>query len=444
MNDNMRDNFRLGSFDKEYGRKNGKLILPKSLWTETRRERVDTTPFCQNAETEVAIIGGGITGLSAALHLRERGREVTVLEAGEIGWGGSGRNGGHFNPGLKIDPQDLLNRHGKQRGERIIRMADQTCDLVFDLINRHNIQCEAVRNGYVQAAVSKNDLKIVHSKARQWMERGAAVEILDTSEISKILGSDYYLGGQLDLRGGCLQPLSYVCGLARVSIHLGADVYEHSPVTKINRQNNDWMVTTPRGNLRSRYLLIATNAYTGTLWPKLCRTLVPVTSFITATEALPETLKQQILPRRTSVSEIRRIPLYFLISNEGRLVIGGRGNTFNMDQSGVARHIRKLAIKMYPQLATVKWEYNWGGLVAITLDREPHIFQLGPNAYAGLGYNGRGVPMATMMGKQLTDLVCGDDIPMPVQPIKPIPFHRFSQIGISFHIVISRLLDNIQ
>ena len=105
--------------------------------------------------------------------------------------------------------------------------------------------------------------------------------------------------------------------------------------------------------------------------------------------------------------------------------------------------VRNLAIKMYPQLATVKWEYNWGGLVAITLDREPHIFQLGPNAYAGLGYNGRGVPMATMMGKQLTDLVCGEDIPMPVQPIKPIPVHRFSQIGISFHIVISRLLDSI-
>jgi glycine/D-amino acid oxidase-like deaminating enzyme len=119
-----------------------------------------------------------------------------------------------------------------------------------------------------------------------------------------------------------------------------------------------------------------------------------------------------------------------MISNEGRLVIGGRGNTFNTDQSGVAQHIQKTAIHMYPQLAGVKWEYNWGGLVAITMDREPRIFELGPDAYAGLGYNGRGVPMATMMGKQLADLICGEDVPMPVEPVRPIIFHRFAQIGI--------------
>lgn len=434
---------RLGSFDKEYGRRDGKLMLPQSLWTDTKQESVETPPYSDNIETDVTIVGGGITGLSAALHLREQGYAVVVLEAGEIGWGGSGRNGGHFNPGWKVDPQDILNRHGKQRGERIVRMADQTCDLVFDLIKRHNIQCDVVRNGYVQAVVGKKDLKIVQNKARQWMERGAPVEILEKPKIREILGSDYYIGGQLDLRGGCLQPLSYVCGLARIAMKLGADVYEHSPVTNISRQKNDWLIHTPQGNLRSKFLLITTNAYTGTLWPKLRRTLVPVTSFITVTETLPDNLSQQILPRRTSVSESRRIPLYFMISNEGRLVIGGRGNTFNTDQSGVAQHIQKTAIHIYPQLAGVKWEYNWGGLVAITMDREPRIFALGPDAYAGLAYNGRGVPMATMMGKQLADLVCGEDVPMPVHPVRPIPFHRFAQIGISFHIVTGRLLDSM-
>ncbi len=127
---------------------------------------------------------------------------MTVLESGEIGWGGSGRNGGHFNPGLKVEPEDILARHGKQRGERIVKMADQTCDLVLDLINRYRIKCDVIRNGYVQAAIGKHDLKIVQNKARQWMARHAPVSVLDRSKISEILGSDYYIGAQLDLRGG--------------------------------------------------------------------------------------------------------------------------------------------------------------------------------------------------------------------------------------------------
>jgi hypothetical protein len=130
---------RIGTFDTEYGRRDGKLMLPQSLWTDTRQESVDTTPLSDNTESDVTIVGGGITGLSAAIHLREQGYAVTVLEAGEIGWGGSGRNGGHFNTGWKVDPQDILNHHGKQRGERIVRMADKTCDLVYELIERHNI-----------------------------------------------------------------------------------------------------------------------------------------------------------------------------------------------------------------------------------------------------------------------------------------------------------------
>jgi glycine/D-amino acid oxidase-like deaminating enzyme len=219
---------KLGTFDNERERKNGRLMLSHSLWTETKGESVATNPLTGTAETDVAIIGGGYTGLSAALHLRERGRAATILEAGEIGWGGSGRNGGHFNPGWKTDPEDILARYGKQRGERIVQMVDKTCDLVFDIINRYKIRCNVIRNGYVQAALGKNDLKIVKNKARQWMERGAPVEVLDKSRISEIIGSDFYIGGQLDLRGGCLQPLSYVCGLARVAMELGAEVYDMS------------------------------------------------------------------------------------------------------------------------------------------------------------------------------------------------------------------------
>jgi len=434
---------KLGHFDSARERRSEKLVLSRSLWTATKEETVEPKILTGREETEVIIIGGGYTGLSAAIHLHERGHVAVLLEAGEIGYGGSGRNAGHFNPGWKTDPEDILARYGRRRGERIVRMADKTCDLVFDIIHRYGIRCDLARNGYVQGAIGRHDLKIVHKKARQWMDRRAPVEVLNKSRISEIIGSDYYIGGQLDLRGGSLQPLSYVCGLARVAMELGVKVYAHSPALKISRKTNDWVVKTPKGTVRAKFLLIGTNGYTGKLWPKLDRTLVPVPTFMTATAPLPDAMRRQILPQRNNVSETRRIPFAFQITKKGQFAVGGRGNTFDRAQSGDTQHIRKVAIQIYPQLADVKWEYDWGGLVAMTMNREPRIFKLGPDAYAGLAYNGRGVPMATMMGKQLAALVCGEDIPMPVETVKPIRFHRFAQIGISWHILVGRLLDGI-
>ena len=418
-------------------------LLPTSLWTATKKESVSTVPLNDRVESDVTVIGGGITGLVTAIHLQQAGLKATVVEAGEIGWGGSGRNGGHFNPGWKIDPEEIIARHGRRRGERIVAMADKTCDLVVDMVNRFHIDCDMVREGYVQAALGRKDMLLIKEKARQWSGRGAPVEFLDKQRIRDLLGTDYYAGGQLDLRGGKLHPLSYVCGLARAAMESGAAVHEHSAATHVNRRNNDWVVTTAGGRVTSKFLIIATNAYTDRLWPKLRKVLVPVSSFITATEILPRDLIRQVLPGNTTVSESRRIPVYFMTSADGRLVIGSRGYIFNTAESGDTRHIRRLAITIFPQLADVGWAFDWGGRVAITTDREPKVFELGTNAYAGLAYNGRGVPMATMMGKQLADRILGEDIPMPLHPIKPIPLHLFSPIGVTIHVVFSRIMDSL-
>jgi sarcosine oxidase len=418
-----------------------KKILPKSLWTATKIEHVSTVPLNDHAESDVAIIGGGITGLTTAIHLKMSGFNVTVLEAGEIGWGGSGRNGGHFNPGWKIDPQEIIARHGKKQGEKIITMVDGACDLVAEMVDRYKIECEMVRKGYVLAAVGRSDTALLQEKVRQWSDRGAPIEMIDKHKIQQILGTEYYSSGLLDLRGGKLHPLSYVCGLARAAIQAGAAVHEHSEATHVSRKGNDWTVSTPGGSVTSKFLIIATNAYTNSLWPKLRKVLVPVSSFITATEPLPSDLVQRILPGQTTVAESRRIPVYFLTSADNRLVIGSRGYLFNTAEMGSTHHIRRLAITIFSQLADIKWEFDWGGRVAITKDREPKIFNLGANAFAGMGYNGRGVPMATMMGKQLAELIVGRDVAMPIGNVKPIPLHLFHPLGVSIHVIYSRILD---
>jgi sarcosine oxidase len=320
-------------------------------------------------------------------------------------------------------------------------MADKTCDQVEDMVNQYHIDCDMVRDGYVQAAVGSRDTLLIKEKARQWSDRGAPVQLLNKQRIREVLGTDFYAGGQLDLRGGKLHPLSYVCGLARAAMESGAAIHEHSKATHVNRRKNDWVVSTEHGSVTAKYLLVATNAYTDRLWPKLRKVLVPVSSFITATEILPQDLIQQILPGHTTVSESRRIPVYFMTSGDNRLVIGSRGYLLNTAESGDTSHIRKLAIAIFPQLADIEWAFDWGGRVAITIDREPKIFKLGTNAYAGLAYNGRGVPMATMMGRQLADLILGEDIPMPLNAIKPIPLHMFSPLGVSIHVVFARIMD---
>ena len=320
-------------------------------------------------------------------------------------------------------------------------MVDGACDLVAEMVHQYSIDCEMVRNGYVQAAVGRRDTALLQEKVRQWSDRGAPIEFLDKKKIQQILGTEYYTSGLMDLRGGKLQPLSYVCGLARAAMQSGTVVHEHSEATHLNRKGNAWTISTRDGSVTSKFLIIATNAYTNRLWPKLRKVLVPVSSFITATEPLPPDLVQHIIPGQTTVSEPRRIPVYFLTSADNRLVIGSRGYLFNTAEMGDTHHIRRLATTIYPQLADIAWEFDWGGRVAITKDREPKIFELATNAFAGLGYNGRGVPMATMMGTQLAELILGGDVAMPIGAIKPIPLHLFHPLGVSIHVIYSRILD---
>jgi glycine/D-amino acid oxidase-like deaminating enzyme len=414
-----------------------------SLWMATAEAAPETSGLTTALDADVVIVGAGFTGLSAALHLAESGKSVVVLEAREIGWGGSGRNGGQVNPAFKVLPSEMRTLYGAERGNRILKFADGAPDLVFDLIARHAIKCAHRKVPYLRGGYGRQGLREVETWVREWGDFGSPVELRSAVETEQILGSTFFHGGMEDSRAGSLQPLSYVRGLARAALAAGAQIYSDSPATGIQRNGKTWRVTTANGSVVSaEFVLMGGNGYTDNLWPGLRRNVVPVASLQTATEPLSDDLRARILPNGHHVSETRRVMTYFRIDENGRFQIGGAGSPLNPTrQHNDTSRLRAEAVRIYPELKDVKWEYDWGGLVAITKTHLPHLIELGENAYAALGYNGRGVAMGTAMGKQLSELVQGKDVAMPRTKGAPFFFHAFRTIGIAWHMMTGRLLD---
>jgi glycine/D-amino acid oxidase-like deaminating enzyme len=417
--------------------------LPPSLWAATAEPALDCPPLRGSTDTDVVIIGGGFTGLSAALHLGLAGRQAVVLEAHEPGWGASGRNGGQVNPGWKILPDEIIGRFGRDRGERIVDMASKTCDLVFDLVEQHNIKCDAVRPGYVQGANDASGIKAVQDWQRQWQARGVETSYLSRPEVSDLLGTEFYRGAMIDARGGNVQPFSYARGLARAAAQNGANIHGQSPVIGIEPDGRGWLVRTHGARTKCEKIVIGTNGYTTKAWPGLEKTVVPLASFIMATKPLGDNLRRSVLPGLHAVSETRRIGVYYRMDRDGRFVIGGRGNLFNAEPMGNSDHVAREAHRIFPALGDVPWDFHWGGYVAMTREHTPKLMGLAPGVFAGLGYNGRGIAMATMMGKQLALAATADEPDMLVTPLSPIAFHNFRQFGISAKLLSGQLLDRI-
>jgi glycine/D-amino acid oxidase-like deaminating enzyme len=402
----------------------------QSLWGATATPAFTLPELRDSARAEVVIIGGGYTGLSAALHLCESGADVVVLEAAELGEGGSGLNGGQVIPGVKHDPDTLEHMFGAVVGAQLVETVASGPDLVFDLIQKYQIDCEATRSGWIQPATSQSALAAIGSRVEQWRRRGAPVELLGRREVSRLIGSERYCGGWLDRRGGTVQPLSYLLGLARAVERLGGRIFTRSAVTKLERSGGHWRVQTHRGQVTAATAVLATNAYTDGLVDALRRSVVAVPSFQVATAPLPAALHSSILPERQGASDTWHLLRYFRISADGRLVMGSRGFFGSTPVATAARHHYRAVQEIFPQLQGLRYEYHWGGLVAMTSDHLPHLHELAPGLLAGLGYNGRGVAMATVMGRLLARRILGDELGFPASPVRPIPLHRFSQIGV--------------
>lgn len=403
-----------------------------SLWAATAPAAPDLTPLTEVIEADVAIVGAGYTGLSTALHLARAGRSVAVIEAAEIGHGGSGRNNGQVIPHYTVHtPEDVVQRLGPEAGERLNRLIAESAAYVFDLIRAEAIDCDAAQRGWVQPAHSEGRVARARLLAKQWAARGAAVDFLDRKQTADMLGTDAYFGAWTAPTGGHVQPLAFARGLARAAIRAGARVFVRSPVTDIAEQGDRRRVTAGDGSVTADNVVLATNAYSDALWPGLARSFVPVRVYQIATAPLGDNLRGSILPGNQAMSDSRAQLRFFRYDRDGRLVTGGGYALWQNAAKRARRSAADILRDTYPQAGEPTFEYYWDGMLAMTPERLPRLHRLAPGVTAALGYSGRGIALSVSMGRVVADWLGGvdaADLPVPITEMAAMPGHVLAKL----------------
>ena len=404
------------------------LADPKSnLWTHTAAPAPDCPALQGERRADVVVVGGGFTGLSAALHLAEGGADTVLLEAGQPGFGASGRNNGQVIPAYsRHNPDDAVATFGQERGERLNEMVAASADLVFDLIHKHDIDCDAVQKGWLQPAHRASRMRGVQAKYDQWAARGAPVEMYDKDQAAALTGSPIYHGGWMHRSGGHIQPLGYSRGLAGAAQAAGAAVHGDSPVLAVDREGGHWRLKVAGGVVRAEKVILATNGYTGNLFPNLRQTIVPLRSTHVATTVMGADMAKTVLPGNHGLSDTRQALWAFRKDRFGRIVTtaapvftaGARGRM-------TASTIKRLNIA-FPQIERAEVEYVWEGIIAMTPERLPRYHELAGGMIAALGYSGRGIALGTAVGRMLAQRTLGaaaSELALPALPLKPLPMH---------------------
>jgi glycine/D-amino acid oxidase-like deaminating enzyme len=422
------------------------LNLPPSVYAATATPPLTLPPLDTDRDVPVAIIGGGFAGLSTALHLAEQGVEAIVLEAREPGWGASGNNGGQLNPGLKLDPDTIEAKFGTDLGRRMITFSYNTPAFTFELIRRLGIACDIRQNGTLRATYHETHAAAIETTAKQCIKRGMPVRLLDASALREMTGTDRYVRAMLDARGGDVHPLNYARGLARAALAAGSAIHSQTPATSLSREAGRWCIKTPRAVVRAEKVLIATNGFTGDLWPDLSLTILPVFSSIAATEPLPDNIAQAIMPTRSVLYESGHITVYYRVDVSNRLLMGGRGPMHWIREPSAVAYLMRYAQRLWPVLRGVAWTHGWNSRLAMTADHTPHLHEPAPGLIAYLGCNGRGVALATAMGQLLAKRLIGGEaaeIDMPIAPIKPIRLHAAWPIAVRSVVLVGRIRDRL-
>ncbi len=402
--------------------------ITHGLWaaTATGKPRLDTLKG--DHKTEIAIIGGGYTGLSASFHLAKEDKDAILLEANDVGHGGSGRNVGLVNAGLWLMPEDVVKLVGTRYGDTLIDVLGASPDLVYGIVDQYGIDCEAWRYGTLHCADSRSGLKALEQREAQWQRRGAPVRLLSRQEAAKKLGTQTFLGALLDERAGTIQPLAYAYGLARAAQSEGARMYKESPVTGIERESGNYVLKTPNGSVTAKKVIVATLGYPQGALEGHSKNMVPFNYFQFATKPLPPSVLESVLPDRNGAWDTNLILSSYRLDAAGRLIIGSVGNIEGFAM-GLNRAWAQRSIKhAFPQIETLDFEYGWYGRIAMTTDHIPRFHVLDDNMAMVTCYNGRGIGPGTVFGKLLARYMTGGstaDIPLPVSEVKGISLQFF-------------------
>jgi glycine/D-amino acid oxidase-like deaminating enzyme len=415
------------------------------LWEMTAAPAPETSPLAGDLAADVVVVGGGYTGLSAALHLAEEGARVVLLEANEIGFGGAGRNVGLINAGMWVMPDDVPGVLGPVYGERLLDVLSKAPQLVMALIEKHEIACELERNGTLHCGVGPDGLKEIEDRARQWGARGAPVTVLDGAETARRVGSSVYAGSLLDMRAGTLQPLGYARGLADAAIKAGAELHTGSRVTSTERNGARWVVKSASGSVSADWVVVSTDAYSTGPFEMVRREQVHLPYFNLATVPLGENLCRSILPGREGAWDTKEILSSFRMDQAGRLVFGSVGSLRN---TGAAVHkgwARRSLARLFPQIGDVQFECEWYGKIGMTDDALPRFHRFAPNVVGFSGYNGRGIAPGTVFGKALAAHILGRvaeaDLPLPLTDPRDASFRAIKEMWYEAGAQIAHLAD---
>src|SRR5580700_372529 len=386
--------------------------------------RAESSPILPES-VDVAVIGAGFTGLSAARTLAQRGAEVAVLESETIGWGASSRNGGMVLTGMKLGVNQLISLYGRELAQRMYAASLASIDCVEQIVREEGIECDFSRSGHLEVACKR---KHFDDYARQAevvaREFNHELRVVERQDLSAEIGSNIYFGGMVDEVSARLNPARYVAGLASAAMRAGAEIFEHARVESLERESRHgeagWKLTTSQGTLWAREVFVGTSGYTGRATPALQKKIIPIGSFIITTEILPEKLARELSPRNRMIYDSKNYLYYYRLTPDRRMLFGGRAAFFPESDQTIRRSaeiLRRGMIDVYPQLRDTKIEYVWGGTLDFAFDMMPHAGQI-DGVYYAVGYAGHGVAMATYQGQKMAQLIAGDKPDNPFVGIK--------------------------